>query len=180
MRRVLAALLAVALVALGGLALAEAPYADYAGEYEFASGAGWWATWLFVNPDGSFYGHFEDSDYMEGTLDGASYEQVLYNCDFTGALSQPEYSDGKRLICRVERLDYEVGDPYVADGIRYEPTESYGLALDDQLCFYSAGAQRSALPEGLTSWLWFLEDDAQIVTFQTLYTETWDAGFSCI
>ena len=182
MAKRIASLLAVALVCLCFSALAQTgAYSDYAGVYYYESGVGAWFVELTLNGDGSFQGHYQDQDYnaMDETFNGVSYEVILYNSDFTGRLSEPEYSDDMQLVCRVSALEYEENHRYVRGDTLYEPDESSGLELNDKVILYRAGSKRSALPEGLISWIWFrLEDDAEIVPFNTIYDETSDSGFA--
>ena len=57
----------------------------------FSSGAGGWATELFIAEDGSFEGHFHDGDLG---VTGPGYSHgTMYYCDFTGHFGEPEYVD---------------------------------------------------------------------------------------
>lgn len=47
--------------------------------FHFSSGAGGWLTEIVISEDGSFTGHFHDSDMGDAYPEGTRYE-----CSFTG------------------------------------------------------------------------------------------------
>ena len=62
-------------------------FADVADrEFYFSSGAGAWYTVLYIHEDGSFDGHYEDTNL--GDM-GDNYNGTIYYSDFTGQFTEP-------------------------------------------------------------------------------------------
>lgn len=179
MRKIVIALLALALCLPGALA-EETRFADVAGEYNFASGVGAWSTDLTILPDGSFYGTYHDTDMEDSELNGVHYDAICYICSFTGRIAPPEHSSAQELESSVLALDYEIGEPYVDDGVRYEPVEPYGIAQGDALRFFMQGAYVEAVPEDLVEWLKMKEGwpEWDRLPYVAMFDETAAAGFS--
>ena len=127
----------------------------------FSSGAGGWGTELFVNPDGTFTGHYSDSD-MGDTGNGYS-NGTVYVCNFSGKFSRNVKAAGPLMhSLSIESMKYE-NEPdteEIVDDIRYIYTTPYGLEDvegrsedDPALVFMEAGAVTSAINEEEMSWV---------------------------
>lgn len=180
MKKKLCSLLLAALLCAGAALAEGSDFSDVAGIYELASGVGAWYTELTVQDDGSFHGHYQDTDMEGGELDGAAYEATIYTCDFTGSLTALERADAQELDCRVAELNYGDGAPYAEDGALYVPTDPAGLNQGDSLRFFMEGSLAEALPEGFLVWVRMREGAIswQEMPYRGLYNETADAGFS--
>ena len=67
----------------------ELPF-DGTRQFWFSSGAGGWYTELNLKKDGTFTGHYQDSEMGIG---GEGYQGTLYLCDFKGSFSKIEKVD---------------------------------------------------------------------------------------
>lgn len=181
MRRWICALLALALLAASD-ALAEEEFAEFAGGYELSSGVGAWYTEMTVRPDGSFYGHYQDTDMDPGELEGAAYEATIYESDFTGRLSAPKPAGNSELTCKIAELTWEDAGPRVEDGALYVPGEPNGLHKGDALRFFAKGTPAEVLPEEFLVWVRMREGGVrwEALPYNALYNVTADAGFSGI
>ena len=127
----------------------------------FSSGAGGWGTELFVNPDGTFTGHYSDSD-MGDTGPGYS-NGTVYVCNFSGKFSKNVRAAGPLMhSLSIESIEYEnkPDTEEIIDNILYKYTTPYGLEGldshsedDPELVFMEAGAVTSAINEEEMSWV---------------------------
>lgn len=120
----------------------------YADTYLMSSGAGGWAAYVVVNPNGTF-------DYNYHDFDAGAY----YICHASGELGNVAMVDEHTYVMRVISMTYEydVDSEWTetdTDGIEinYIGADSYGFHEGDLLYFYVAGAEASALPEGYLTW----------------------------
>lgn len=154
-----------------------APFARLAGlEWFFASGAGGWSTDLRIAEDGSFSGEFHDSEMGEAA-DDYPYGTV-YCCSFTGQMTFVEYVDEHTWKLRVDRLVADEAVEAIDDGIRYVPTEPYGIIEGDEMLLYLPGTSIDAFTDEMRIWAHLLGDDAP-TTLENwfLYSEQNDSGF---
>lgn len=145
--------------------------------FYFSSGAGGWATELKVSADGSFEGHYYDSD-MGDT--GADYPNgTQYDCKFKGKFSIPEQVSNYSYAMQVEKIEQEqpTGKEAIIDGIKYVYTEPAGVSEGAKMYIYLPGSKVSSLPEGYVSWANMALDDADKLPFYGIYNEKDDAGF---
>lgn len=145
--------------------------------FYFSSGAGGWATELRINADGTFEGHYYDSD-MGDTGDGYP-NGIQYDCQFKGQFSTPEQDSNYSYVMSVESIETknETGTEEIIDGIKYVYTEPAGINVDDKLYIYLPGTPVSLLPEDYTIWAMMALGDSDEQTFYGIYNETYGAGF---
>lgn len=156
-------------------------FADVADrEFEFSSGAGGWYTVLYIHEDGTFDGHFQDSDmgvnapeYPNGTL---------YYSDFTGSFTTPEKVDDTTYVFQIESIEYPLGfGEEIKDGYYYDYITAYGLDGAADLYMYLPGSRIADLPEAYRSWVGYYDLDTLTETelpFYGLYNEAEENGFS--
>lgn len=137
----------------------EAPTLDFADlpeDFTFCSGVGGWATELTLRDDGSFEGHYHDSD-MGDT--GEDYPNgTVYICDFTGKFTQPQAAHNPLIFSvDLEYLetdpDHAEGDEYYEDGFRYIVSGPYGMEDASGFLIYLPGIPVKELPEDFMSWV---------------------------
>lgn len=145
--------------------------------FYYSSGAGGWATELKVFSDGSFQGHYYDSD-MGDT--GADYPNgTQYDCQFRGKFSTPEQVSNYSYAMQVEKIEQEqpTGKEEIIDGIKYVYTEPSGVSEGAKMYIYLPGSKISSLPEGFVSWANMALNGADTLPFYGIYNEKDDAGF---
>ena len=148
-------------------------------EYTFSSGAGGWATQITLNDDGTFTGHYSDSDMGDR---GSGYPRgTVYICDFRGKFTQPQQIDAYTYSMRLEYLsqDGTVGDVYYEDGIRYIVSSPYGFDNADEFFIYRPGIPMTDLPEGFRLWLsaFFNVQTTDTLPYYGIYNAGGEEGF---
>ncbi len=145
-------------------------------EWTFTSGAGGWSTDLTILPDGAFTGSYHDSEMGET---GEGYPNgSVYVCSFSGQLSDAGEENGARKI-RVDRLEKEELQEYIEDGIRYVPSEVYGISEGDEMILYAPGTPVSVLGEEMQLWAHVLDQETPPVELEDwfLMSEKNNSGF---
>ena len=123
-------------------------------EMTFASGVGAWATWITLNPDGTFEGGFHDSDMGDMAEDYPN--GTMYYCNFSGSFEKVtrndifSYSMQLKDLC-VEDVGKE-GDAYIDDGVRYVLSTPYGMEDGGEFIFYIPETPVTILDEEFLSW----------------------------
>lgn len=155
---------------------------DFPMEFTFTSGAGAWGTWMKVEKDGTFEGHFHDSNMGEigEGYPGGRY----YFCDFWGYFTNIEKVDDYAYAMQMGEitLENEVGTEWIEDGVLHIASDPYGLTDGENFILYTPAAPLSALSEEFLSW-WPGRYDMD-KTYETLSsygihnTETDDGFFS--
>ena len=145
-------------------------------EFTFASGAGGWSTYLYIEEDGTFYGNFHDSD-MGCTGEGYPGGTIYY-CDFSGKFTNPVKIDDYSYQFEIESLkcEKEEGEEEIIDEILYIYSYPYGMDDADKLYMYLPGKDTKDFSEELQMWL-FLTDDEKELPFYALYNENPEYGF---
>ena len=145
-------------------------------EFTFASGAGGWSTYLYIEEDGTFYGNFHDSD-MGCTGEGYPGGTIYY-CDFSGKFTNPVKIDDYSYQFEIESLkcEKEEGEEEIIDEILYIYSYPYGLDDADKLYMYLPGKDTKDFSEELQMWL-FLMDNEKELPFYALYNENPECGF---
>ncbi len=117
-------------------------------EYLMSSGAGGWAAYLTVNPDGTF-------DYNYHDFDAGYY----YICHAEGSFGSVSAIDDKTYALTISQMTYEYDEGAEwsetdTDGseINYVAADSYGIHQGDTLTFYVQGSAVADLPEGYVVW----------------------------
>ncbi len=155
-------------------------FGDVAGmEFYFSSGAGGWYEVLHIKEDGTFTGHFQDSD-MGDT--GENYPNgVLYYSDYNGSFTQPEKVDDTTWRFRIAQINYPFGtDEKVIDGTLYRYSTSYGLENAKDIYMYLPGSKIAALPQEFLNWVGYHNPESiagKDLTFYGLYNESGQNGF---
>jgi len=152
-------------------------------DFWFASGAGGWETTLSIEPDGSFYGSFYDSDM--GSIGEGYPNGTVYVCSFSGrfgnVVRQDEYT------CVMDTLELIIepteADEWIEDGVLYVASGPYGMEDAEKVYVYLPGSQMSRLPWPFVSWVsaphvWGAATRPSILPFYGLYNENAGTGFS--
>ena len=156
-------------------------FADVADrEFYFSSGAGGWYTVLHIQEDGSFDGHYQDSDMGDA---GEGYPNgTLYYSEFSGSFTEPERVDGWTYRFQIEEINYPLGfGDEIKDGIHYCYTTAYGLDGAEDLYLYLPGKRTAELPEEYLSWISYYDPESaenEELPFYGLYNEKQQEGFS--
>ncbi|MBR6258656.1 MAG: hypothetical protein IKR21_00400 [Oscillospiraceae bacterium] len=153
--------------------------------FVFSSGAGGWDTWLNIEPDGSFYGVFHDSD-MGSTGPGYSEKGTLYLCKFTGAFSDPKELPDGSWEAKISSLEYseEPDTEVIEKGQRIIYSSAYGLEDTDTVYFYLPGMKTADLPESYMEWIsmtafyGYGEDIPEELPFAGIFNPVGEYGFS--
>ena len=148
-------------------------------EFVFTSGAGGWATLLYVENDGTFYGQYYDSDLGDS---GVGYPNgTMYISDFSGKFSTPiKYSDYIYEMT-MDSIDIK-GIPDTVNyenDTRYIISEPYGLEDANKLYIYLPGAPLEELPEEFLSWASLNKNirDTLPEGFYGIYNSDGETGF---
>lgn len=122
-------------------------------QFIFSSGAGGWATEMYINADGSFHGKFYDSD-MGSIGEGYPYG-TEYHSDFYGQFTQPVRVNDYTYSMQIQELNYEeeIGTEEIIDGILYQYIDAYGLGGAEDILIYLPGAPLAELPEEFRGWI---------------------------
>lgn len=127
-------------------------FAELPDYFVYSSGAGGWATELYLNDDGTFTGQYHDSDLGytgEGYPNG-----TVYISNYTGKFTEPQMVNEYTYSMTVEyiELEREAGQEYYENGTRYVTCGASELADAGELLVYLPGAMRENLPENFISW----------------------------
>lgn len=136
-------------------------FSELPDKYIYSSGAGGWATELYLNDDGTFTGQYQDSDLGytgEGYPNG-----TVYISNFSGKFTEPQVVNEYTYSMTVEsiELEMEAGQEYYEDGKRYVVLGFSELTDSCELLVYLPGAMRSDLPEGFVSWTGYGDIDPE-------------------
>ncbi len=162
----------------------EFSFADFRNlEFWFCSGAGGWATILYIEEDGSFSGEWFDGelgvtgeDYPNGTI---------YRCDFTGQFTHPVKVNEYTYSMQISEMNYarKVGEEEIKDGVLYCYGSAYGLDDAENILIYLPGAPLKELSQEFRSWVGYYDLTSTADTelpFYALNNEASDCGFySC-
>lgn len=157
-------------------------FADVEGrEFYFSSGSGGWYEVLYIHGDGTFNGHFQDSD-MGVTGDGYP-NGTLYYSEYTGTFTEPRQLDDTTWTFQIDSIQYanQSGTEEVKDGTCYVYTDSYGLGEAKELKLYLPGADIAGLPEEYRKWVGYYDPEKLEETklpFYGLYNVNNQTGFS--
>ena len=122
------------------------------GTYDFTSGVGAWYTECIVNKDGTFEGHYKDTNM--GDMCEAYKGGTVELCDFIGTFSDLKKVDEYTYTAKVSSL--EITSPTdteeIEDEVRYHYTEAYGFEVYDVIEFYLPGKPIAELSSAFLSW----------------------------
>ena len=138
-------------------------------EWTFCSGAGAWSTDMRIREDGSFRGEYHDSDM--GDIADEYPDGTMYFCVFTGQMSFVEQVDEYCWRIHIDEVAVEPAEETITDGIRYIPTDSYGISAGEDMLLYRPGTPVSLLSEEMQIW-------AHVLDYETppLELEDWFLG----
>ena len=119
--------------------------------FVFSSGAGAWSTQISIKADGTFTGHYEDTDAGD-TGDG--YDATVYQCDFSGRFTPPVEKGPHIYSMEMEFIHlYDTpGNEVIRDQVRYVSADPYGLDNAQEVMLYCPGARLADLPEYFLLW----------------------------
>ncbi len=155
-------------------------FGDVAGmEFYFSSGAGGWYEVLHIKEDGTFTGHFQDSNMGEI---GENYPNgVLYYSDYNGSFTTPEKVDDTTWRFRIAQINYPFGtEEKIIDGTLYRYSTTYGLEDAKDLYMYLPGAKLADLPQEFLNWVGYHNPESiagEELTFYGLYNAYAQTGF---
>ena len=117
----------------------------------FSSGAGGWYTELILNDDGTFTGHFQDS---EMGADGDGYKGTMYLCDFSGSFKSAEKLDiySYKLTLNELNINTEKSEEWIEGETKYVPSKPYGMENCEMFMLYLPGTNVTQFPEDFLSW----------------------------
>ena len=179
MKKRIAWILCLALLAVTTAVCAETNiFETLAGpEWSFSSGAGAWSTDLRIQSDGTFAGETHDSDMGDCTDNYP--DGTVYYCSFSGRMSLVEQVDENTWRIRVDELWTDPAEEEISDGIRYVPSEAYGLSEGDVMILYGPGTSVSVLSEEMQLWAHIQDQEEQQTELENwfLSSEANDSGF---
>lgn len=126
-------------------------------EYHFMSGAGGWETTVTVSPDGTFTGHYYDSEMGD---EGPGYpDGTCYQCDFTGKFTGYTETEPYTYKLDVGPMEYkhEIDKEEIINDVRYIYAGPYGFdGLNDgssDLYVYLPGRSTKGLTDEFWEWI---------------------------
>lgn len=149
--------------------------------FYFSSGAGGWYTELSINGDGTFRGHYQDSD-MGDTGEGYP-GGTLYYSNFTGKFEDLEKIDELTYKMRLASIDFEEQPEKeeIINDTLYIYSTAYGIDGGAEFYLYLPGSQIAGLPEEYRQWVGYYNMEAVSETelsFYGLYNAAEQNGFS--
>jgi len=142
----------------------------------FSSGAGAWCTELYVQPDGSFYGQFHDSE-MGSTGEGYPHG-TCYICDFEGKFAAPTQVSDYVYSTSIETINFEEPEKeYIEDEIKYVTSTPYGLDNAGEILIYLYGTPKEEVVEGFIYWMPGCEMTTDTLDCYGIYNVNEENGF---
>ena len=178
MKRFVLMLMCLALILPAAVSAEENIFETLSGlTWCFSSGAGGWSTDLEIRADGSFVGEYHDSEMGDCTDEYP--DGTVYFCAFSGRLSLAEQVDDNTWKIRVEQLEKEEGQEAIEDGMRFVPSDIYGLSEGDEMLLYRPGTPVSVLSDEMQMWahLFDMGDMPTELEYWFLSSEKNDSGF---
>ena len=153
--------------------------ADMPLAFTFSSGAGGWSTDIFLQEDGTFSGAYYDSDM--GSADNDYPNGTVYYCNFGGKLDIVQKLDAYSYTLKLASLEKEKGKEYIEDGIRYVPSEPYGMERGKNYILYLPDTPLEGLSEEFLMW-WpgrydMQEQERTTLGYYGLYNTDMQYGF---
>ena len=146
-------------------------------DWEFNSGAGGWSTQMHIRADGFFIGIFHDSEM--GECADEYPDGTVYFCNFSGKMSLAEQVNENTWKIRVEKLEKEQDAEEIADGIRFVPSDVYGISEGDEMLLYRPGTPVGVLTEEMQLWAHVIDQETPPLELENwfLSSEKNDSGF---
>lgn len=149
-------------------------------EFWFGSGAGAWCTTLKINPDGTFNGHYQDSDGGDG--DPKYPNGTRYECYFSGKFSPLKKTGAYTysMKCLSLKSQGKDGEEKIIDGVRVITSTPYGFDDASDFFLYLPGKKTSELSDDFLSWgtRWSVKDG--ILETYGLYNVRGKEGFTVL
>lgn len=147
----------------------------------FSSGAGGWGTTITLNPDGSFIGTYRDTDMGDR---GETYPNgSAYVCEFSGKFTDIEQIDEYSYTMNLSEINInnKKDSEWIQDGIRYIPSDPYGLEKGKDFIFYLPQTPLEGLSEEFLSWWpgrYLQEEEApRTLSYYGLFNKEMGYGF---
>lgn len=137
----------------------------------FSSGVGGWGTYIALNADGTFMGQYSDSEM--GAIGDENPNGECYISQFTGNFTDIKQISEYEYEMYLETLDYDMGEPYIMEGVKFIPCEPYGIEGGERFILYVPGTPISMLPaEALDWWMGkFMDNPPDTLTGPCVYNE---------
>ena len=134
----------------------------------FSSGAGAWGTEMTLHPDGTFEGRYEDCD--SGDI-GENYNGVTYIATFTGKFDDIEQVNDYTYRMILTEVNIEETEEWIENGVKYIPSDVYGISGGDVFYFLTDKTPMNALTEDCMSWTraFFIEEHQETLMRYGLY-----------
>lgn len=135
----------------------------------FSSGAGAWGTEMTLHPDGTFEGQYVDSD--SGDI-GENYNNgVTYIATFTGKFDDIEQVNDYAYRMILTEVNIEETEEWIENGVKYIPSDVYGISGGDVFYFLTDKTPMNALTEDCMSWTrnFFIEEHQETLMRYGLY-----------
>ena len=157
----------------------QLPIEAEAVEFVHLLGMGAWATNLTLSQDGSFYGHYQDTNM--GEIGDGHPNGTEYTCDFSGRFRDVQQINDYTYRMLLDSMEAdETGKQWIEDGVLYITAEPVGMDGGKTFFLYTPGAPLDQLPEDLIFW-WHLryvdEESANKLGVFALYNEESGCGF---
>ncbi|MDR0958034.1 MAG: hypothetical protein LBM16_02350 [Clostridiales bacterium] len=192
MRKILTAIIVVALSMSAGCAKTEVPAVTPAPtdeiitelpnmpmSFSFSSGSGGWSTDVLLQADGMFTGQFHDSDL--GDIGDEYPNGTFYECLFSGKFTDIRKINDFEYAMTLENLDYDATKAEtIVDGVKIVSTEPYGFDNASEFSFYLIGKDTSDLPPEFLDWAriaWDMGDTPDVLPVYGLYNIEGQQGF---
>lgn len=147
-------------------------------EFVFSSGAGGWQTVMNISSDGSFTGHYSDTNFGE-TGDGYP-NGTVYICDFKGQFNDVRKIDEYTYSMKLDSFSYDGSHPYIKDGVQYIYASPSGIDAETKdLMVYLPGKPIASIPEGFIEWLkvWITDKNISSLPSGVYGIDNGQAGF---
>lgn len=142
-------------------------------QFEFGSGAGAWGTTIQVEKDGSFTGYYSDSD--AGDMGDENPNGTIYYCKFSGKFTNITKVNDYAYSMTLDGVNKEEMSEYVEDGIKYVPSDPYGMESGTEYYLYLPSAPVSSLDGEFMSW--YQLDAGEQLGVYGIYNKSMGYGF---
>ena len=137
-------------------------------EMVVSSGAGAWGTEMTLHPDGTFEGQYSDCDSGDS---GENYNAVTYIATFTGKFDDIEQVNDYAYRMILTEVNIEETEEWIENGVKYIPSDVYGISGGDVFYFLTDKTPMNALTEDCMSWTraFFIEEHQETLMRYGLY-----------
>lgn len=144
--------------------------------FTFASGVGAWYNEILINPDGTFEGHYQDTDMG---VQGKDYPNgTIYICDYSGEFHEIKKINNTTytLIVR-DHILKTTRNEWLENGVRFIKSDSCGLAEGDEFTLYMPGTPKDDLPEYVKNSWQLNQGNAERIQCYILVNESKECDF---